>query len=1195
MPFQQNEQIYSILMDATPDCVKVLDLEGKILHINTPGLCAMEVDNFSRVFQQQWWTLWPEEAHLDIKQSIARAVKGEACSFEAYCPTAKGTPKWWDVSVSPVRDAVSGQVGQLVSVSRDITRRKDTEKALKLSESRLATLHSVTSSPSLSDADRLARLLRLGIDEFNLETGVIAQISDGVYRVVLADTPDGSVSTGFRCDAKDMICAETLRRNSLLEIESLAQSDWHTHPACNKFGTEVYFGLPLAVQGQIFGTLCYVSQRAHAQKFSTSDHEFLRLLAQTIGTEITRQQSADKLQAAEAEFRAIFELSAVGKAQISAETLRFIRVNAKFCEMIGYTAEELATLTPGDITFAQDLDAVFEAMGPVLRGEIAVYDLESRFVRKDGMIIWVHVNATLLHDADGRPQRTMAVVQDITQRKLAEDALHESQKRFQLAIRAGGLGIWETDRELGQRGWSPEAMAIFDLDLPEGIGCFGGEQDELRSRLHPEDRHLHDQYHRELQETGSIKVEYRIVLPNGDIRWVSGGASVLTRNADGIPVRSVHIAADTTAQVQAAEKLRQSATRYRTLFESMDQGYCVIEIIFDGHDSAVDYRFLEVNPAFERHTGLADATGQTIRALVPEIEPRWAEMYGKVARTGTPLRFVDKASAMQGRWFDVFAFRLGDQGSNKVAILFSDVSDRIRADAALRESDERMRAATDAISDVIWTNNAQGHMAGEQPGWQAFTGQTRQACQGYGWSNAIHPEDAQPTVDAWNSAVAEKRKFFFEHRVRRHDGQWRLCAVCAVPLFNPEGGIREWVGVHTDITVKKQDEEKLRKLASELSEANLRKDEFLATLAHELRNPLAPIRNGLQLMKLSGGEQKSMEQARAMMERQLAQMVRLIDDLMDASRINQGKLELRKELVALQTIVCSAVETSRPLIDEMGHKLTVSMPELPVMVHADTTRLAQVFMNLLNNAAKYSEQGGHIDVRVEQSHDIAVVTVKDTGIGIDPDQLPRIFRMFAQVDKSLEKSHGGLGIGLSLVKRLVEMHGGAVEAASDGLGTGSVFLVRLPLTTPITTYRVDMKLSSEEDKPVASKPPLRILVVDDNRDAADSLAEMLELMGNDTRAAYDGQQGVDMASEFRPEVILFDIGMPKLNGYEACRLVRQQPWGRDIVLIAATGWGQEKDRSRTHEAGFDHHLVKPVDPQELIKTLSDLTDRKLSA
>jgi len=326
-----------------------------------------------------------------------------------------------------------------------------------------------------------------------------------------------------------------------------------------------------------------------------------------------------------------------------------------------------------------------------------------------------------------------------------------------------------------------------------------------------------------------------------------------------------------------------------------------------------------------------------------------------------------------------------------------------------------------------------------------------------------------------------------------------------------------------------------------------------------------------------------------MMERQLEQMVRLVDDLMDVSRISRGKLELKREPMELAAVVNSAVETSRPLIDQMGHKLTVALPEESVIIDADLTRLAQVFLNLLNNAAKYSDPGGHIQLHAERQGSDVVVSVRDTGIGIADHQLPDIFEMFSQVDRSLEKSQGGLGIGLTLVRSLVEMHGGRVEAHSEGLGKGSEFVVRLPV---VVKASLPQAVGGSEDS-TPSKLALRILVVDDNRDSASTLSMMLKILGNKTRAAYDGEEAVAAALEFQPDVILLDIGLPKLNGYEACRRIREQPGGEKITIIAQTGWGQDDDRQRTQEAGFDHHLVKPIDTAMLTKLLGELPASKV--
>ena len=355
-------------------------------------------------------------------------------------------------------------------------------------------------------------------------------------------------------------------------------------------------------------------------------------------------------------------------------------------------------------------------------------------------------------------------------------------------------------------------------------------------------------------------------------------------------------------------------------------------------------------------------------------------------------------------------------------------------------------------------------------------------------------------------------------------------------------------------------------------------------MAHELRNPLAPIRNGLQIMKLAGGNPVAVEKSRGMMERQLGQMTHLIDDLMDLSRISGGKIVLQKARLKVSDVVQDAVDTSRPLIEERGHDLVVDVPPEPLYVDADRTRLAQVFGNLLNNAAKYTETGGRIRVAVERQGGDVVVTVEDNGVGIPPPMLTRVFDMFAQVDRSLEKSQGGLGIGLNIVKRLAEMHDGSIVAESDGHGTGSRFVVRLPVVLTVTTDRPD----DHNEDPKAKPARRRILVVDDNVDGASSLAMMLDIMGNETQTAHDGLEAVALAEAFKPDVILMDIGMPKLNGFEACRRIREQPWGRNVVIVAQTGWGQEDDKRKSQEAGFDFHMVKPVDPAALEKLLANL-------
>ena len=400
-------------------------------------------------------------------------------------------------------------------------------------------------------------------------------------------------------------------------------------------------------------------------------------------------------------------------------------------------------------------------------------------------------------------------------------------------------------------------------------------------------------------------------------------------------------------------------------------------------------------------------------------------------------------------------------------------------------------------------------------------------------------------------------------------------------------------GLRTAIRSRRRQYE-LRDRIEAMRQTDRRKDEFLATLAHELRNPLAPIRNALQILRLSRGDEQLAEQAHSMMERQTQQMVRLIDDLLDVSRITQGKLELRLERVALDTVIRNAVETARPLIHRNNHELMLDLPQQSLYLDADPVRLAQVFSNLLNNAAKYMQPGGSIWVKAEQTDAGVQVSIRDAGIGIPERSLSSIFDMFTQVDSSLEKTQGGLGIGLTLVRQLVEMHWGEVMVRSEGLDKGSEFIVSLPTAGGvIKAAQEDASLQQGGGGPGDC---CRVLVADDNIDAAESMKLMLELSGHEVSVVHDGRQALAEAERFRPHLALLDIGMPHLNGHEVARAIRAADWGRDMILVALTGWGQAEDKRRSQQAGFDRHFTKPVDPQELQGFMSGMqVDSRRSA
>jgi PAS domain S-box-containing protein len=540
-------------------------------------------------------------------------------------------------------------------------------------------------------------------------------------------------------------------------------------------------------------------------------------------------------------------------------------------------------------------------------------------------------------------------------------------------------------------------------------------------------------------------------------------------------------------------------------------------------------------------------------------------------------------------WVSVSGAPISDAGGNIVGgvVLVTDIDEEKRANEALRINQERLNLAQKAsragsfewnlrTNAVIWSEENEA-IFGLAPG--SFGGAYED------WTRCVHPEDLSRAEQELRRAIADGEGVF-EYRVIWPDGGVRWIQARGKVFFDEAGKPLRWVGINIDVTERKQMEESLRRQTKALQEADRRKDEFLATLAHELRNPLAPISNAIQILSLRGDDSEVVAQTREVMERQVHQMTRLVDDLMEVSRIGRGKISLEKTPVDLADVVATAVETSRPLVEAHRHTLTVSLPERPARVEADSARLAQVLSNLLNNAAKYTEDGGRIDLIVEQTRGEAVIRVRDNGIGIAPERLPSVFDMFEQIEGAADRSQGGLGIGLTLARRLVEMQGGKIEAHSAGLGKGSEFLTRLPaLAEPAAEPAPELPEGLPASSATAGR---RVLVVDDNVDSAESLAVLLRLYGHEVRLAHDGEAALKEARSFRPDVIFLDLSLPKIDGYEVARRLRLEPAMSGMTLVAMTGYGHEEERRRTREAGFQAHLVKPVNFDMLRELLSSL-------
>jgi PAS domain S-box-containing protein len=520
-----------------------------------------------------------------------------------------------------------------------------------------------------------------------------------------------------------------------------------------------------------------------------------------------------------------------------------------------------------------------------------------------------------------------------------------------------------------------------------------------------------------------------------------------------------------------------------------------------------------------------------------------------------------------------------------------DVTARMQAERALAAARSQLEAALEAGAIATWTwDIPQNRLHADRHLARLFNLPASEAAGGEldKYVKSIHPDDVQPVRAALERSIGSGEDYAADYRIMQPDGSVRWVSARGRTERDRTGRPVRMPGVLVDITERKKLEEELRLRVKQLAEADRRKDEFLATLAHELRNPLAPVRNSLEILKMARLDAKTVQQTRDIMERQVQHLVRLVDDLLDVSRVMRGKIDLRREPIELATVVARAVEMTQSLIEAQGHHLSLSLPGESLIVLADPVRLTQVIGNLLANSAKYTDANGHIWLSATIEGGTVVLSVRDDGIGIAPELLPHVFELFVQADHAPTRSTGGLGIGLTLVKNLVEMHGGAVEARSAGPGKGSEFVMRLPLLAH--AGKGEKEAAHTDDRRLARDAPgLRILVVDDNRDAAQSLATLLRLRGHDVRVEHDGAAALGAIASCSPQLVFLDLGMPGMDGFEVARRIRAEPRLQGVVLAALTGWGQREDRRRTAEAGFDHHLVKPADPEAVMQLLDRLS------
>jgi PAS domain S-box-containing protein len=755
------------------------------------------------------------------------------------------------------------------------------------------------------------------------------------------------------------------------------------------------------------------------------------------------------------------------------------------------------------------------------------------------------------------------VERELRKRRLAESSAHSERQNLWVTLTSIGDGVIVTDAKGHVKLANPIARELI------------GSQDEILGRPLTNVFRILNEATREHAEDPVTQVLARqkvTGLSNHTVLLRDDGTEIPIED-NAAPIRDtsgqitgvVLVFRDCSARRQYEREMNARERRFRSVFETPLIGIAVGTaqgFLLEANDVYLDligYRRGELAESALSWGGVP--AGQSPLDDGAQLELREKGVCRPFERTytrtdGTRVPVL------------VSAARLLDE-QDRIVVFVTDLSQSKRAEAALRESEARFRVLSECMPQKVWTAQADGQFDYLNHMLLEYAGRTPDQLSGWGWTNLIHPDDVPAYLRSWNQSLATGEMFEIEHRFRKHTGDFRWHLARAVPMYNPDSQIAMWVGTHTDIHDHKQAEEALR-------EEHRRKDQFLALLAHELRNPLAPLSNAIAVFPSVQHDVVSSGELLGIMHRQVRQMTRLIDDLLDLARITTGRMRLRRERTVVKAVISAAVEAVQPIILEREHHLTVSIPTEELWLDADSARLAQILTNLLHNAAKYTDPQGQINLTVERADHDALFRIQDNGPGISKEMLNKIFDLFTQVELTLDRAHGGLGIGLTLVRTLVELHGGTVTASSDGLGHGSEFIVRLPILDP-QRPEASTANSSDVNPPVeAPLAALRVLVVDDVKASAKTLAMMLKSLGQQAEVAFDGPSALGRVKEQCFDLVFLDIAMPGMDGLEVARQLRRSPEGNSLTLVALTGFGQDEDRAHSLKAGFNDHLTKPT-------------------
>lgn len=1182
------------------------DLAGNLVVFNDKFCEILGYSRAELLGKKMQEVTYPDDLAQSVKLFQKCAADGTPFTLEKRYIHKDGSEVWVKNSVSLLRDA-ENRPQYVLAVVIDITAEKLAEDALMQSEQRYRALMSASAQIVLTtDAEGSRDLHR---QWFSKLSGIpVEQLTGDKYLDLLH--PDDR-------EYLQKVTSQLLQNPAPYEVElRLRLKEDKNYRFYNLRGVPVF-----KTGGDLkewIGTVTDITDRKEA--------------------EITKRQ-VDK---ATAHLAAIIASS--DDAIISKDLNSIITSWNKGAEKIfGYTAAEMVGKSVTILIPPRHHNEEPRILERIRRGE-SIEHYETIRRRKDGTEIDISLTVSPIRDETGKITGASKIARDITERKEAEEALRENQAILSLSMRSSRMGAWVQDVKTDYVWWSEELEEIFGLEK----GSFSNTRKGFYEFVHPDDsKRILEEIRKAIGERRDYIVEFRFYHADGSTRWMEGRGQAFY-SEKGEVVRLYGIGIDITGRKEAEERLRESEKRYRTLFDSIDEGFCVTEIIFDAGGKPVDYRFLEANPAFARMTGIpleAAMSEKTARQLVPNLEEKWVEIYGSIAVTGEPVRFVEGSEAM-GRWFDVYTFNVGEKGSGKVAILFTDITDRRRNQeqliAAERRAAEDYQALLSRIVPLAQTLGTARDLNSlcrticefvrtSMPCSAFFVsfydaGQSlRTAAYAWGVEGELDVSTLPPMPLTENGgpnsqAVFQKKTVVVSrymdlmkdrpHVVLQEDGvdpmsslvvpmtvMNRIIGTLEVQAYEDDAFTHEHIvalemvanlaAVAIENVRLLQVEERARQ---EAETANRAKDEFLSVLSHELRTPLNSMFGWTRMLSAGILDEAKTRQAVEVIERNVRLQNSLIEDMLDVSRIITGKMRIEKEEMDFAAIVKSAVEAARPLAEQKNISLAYSSDEDAYILSGDEIRLQQVVNNLINNAIKFTAEDGAVVLNLSTTENGSVLlNVADTGIGIEPDFLPQIFDRFRQADSTTRRIHSGLGLGLTIVRHLTELHGGRVNAESEGIGKGACFTIELPLVQKSPADFYD-KITVTANSNGRSLKGSRILLVDDDCDAMLPLQIILESQEAEVYCASSVREALERLSADKFNLLVSDIGMPEMDGYDLITALRKMDSSanHDIPAIALTAYASMQDRRRALMSGFQHHFAKPLDFEQFLATVNSL-------